>query len=175
MTRTKIKPAVSSAVAYGQMHLNCIKLPRQGNPPERGSLNREGKANIVSIKTMRELGLNGMNNISELSLNVVTLNEPNDTDRLKPENGCSEDNPVQSGATRTILLPAERQILTHSLCHLHGTWKTCISPAKAGKPTAREVERGAGKGMQKKRTPSCNGRDRGFNVTPRESGQTSAW
>ncbi len=44
------KPAVSSAVAYGQMHLNCIKLPRQGSPPERGSLNREGKTIVVSIR-----------------------------------------------------------------------------------------------------------------------------
>lgn len=28
--------------------------------------------------------------------------------------GCSEDNLVQSEITRTILLPVERQILTHS-------------------------------------------------------------
>jgi hypothetical protein len=48
-----------------------------------------------------------MNNISELSINVVSLNEPNDNDRLKPGNGCSEDNLVQSEVTRTILLPAE--------------------------------------------------------------------
>ncbi|WP_368219634.1 hypothetical protein [Bacteroides caccae] len=48
-----------------------------------------------------------MNNTCELSLNVVSLNEPNDTDRLKPGNGCSEDNPLQSGVTRTTLLPAE--------------------------------------------------------------------
>ena len=34
----------------GQMHLNCIKLPRQGSPPERGSLNREGKTIVVSSR-----------------------------------------------------------------------------------------------------------------------------
>ncbi|PJX09351.1 hypothetical protein DZA28_00670 [Pseudomonas alloputida] len=30
-------------------------------------------------------------------------------------------------------------------------------------------------GSQRKRTPGCNGLDRGWNITPRETGQTSAW
>jgi hypothetical protein len=50
MTKTKIKPVVSPTVAYGRMHLKCIKLPRQGNPPERESLNCEERTNTVSIK-----------------------------------------------------------------------------------------------------------------------------
>ncbi len=88
------------------MHLNCIKLPDKVARPERGSLNREGKTIVVSIRRRGRL-LNGMNNTCELSLNVVSLNEPNDTDRLKPGNGCSRITLSQSGVTRTTLLPAE--------------------------------------------------------------------
>ncbi|MCS2959833.1 hypothetical protein NXX98_26335 [Bacteroides thetaiotaomicron] len=42
-----------------------------------------------------------------------------------------------------------------------------------GKPIVREAEWGAGKGLWRKRMSRCNVVDRGLNVTPRESGQTS--
>ncbi|MFK2570328.1 hypothetical protein ACIXR0_09885 [Bacteroides fragilis] len=42
-----------------------------------------------------------------------------------------------------------------------------------GKPIVRTAEWDAGKGLWRKRTPWCNAMDKGFNVTLRESGQTS--
>ncbi|MCS3094378.1 hypothetical protein PO073_09540 [Bacteroides thetaiotaomicron] len=42
-----------------------------------------------------------------------------------------------------------------------------------GESIVRAAERGAGKGLWRKRMPRCNIVDRSFNVTPRESGQTS--
>jgi hypothetical protein len=89
--------------------------------------------------------------------------------------GCNEDNLVQSEVTRTTLLPAERQILTHSLSLIRNMVSLYLSGLRTGKPTARKAERGAGIGVWKKRTPFRNGMDRGFKVTSRESGQTSAW
>jgi hypothetical protein len=44
-----------------------------------------------------------------------------------------------------------------------------------GQPAARSAYGGAGTGTRKKRTPACNGTDRGCNITSRESGQTSSW
>lgn len=44
-----------------------------------------------------------------------------------------------------------------------------------GQSTARLAYGGAGTGSRKKRMPPCNGSDRGCNITPRESEQTSSW
>jgi len=55
----------------------------------------------------------------------------------------------------------------------HG--KPVSSPGALGKQTARNAEEDAGKGKRKKRMQPCNRADRGLNVTPRESGQTSLW
>ncbi|AUT68487.1 hypothetical protein C2L64_09255 [Paraburkholderia hospita] len=45
----------------------------------------------------------------------------------------------------------------------------------AGRWTVRNAVDGAGMGGRKKRMPGCNGPDRGWDITPRESGQTSVW
>src|ERR1700730_12181519 len=44
-----------------------------------------------------------------------------------------------------------------------------------GQQTARSAHGDAGEGLRTKRTPSCNRMDRGCNIIPRESGQTSSW
>jgi len=44
-----------------------------------------------------------------------------------------------------------------------------------GQQAARSACGGAGTGLRKKRTPFGNGTDRGCDITPRESGQTSLW
>ena len=44
-----------------------------------------------------------------------------------------------------------------------------------GQPAAKSAYGGAGVGTRKKRTSFCNGTDRGCDITPRESGQTSLW
>ncbi|WP_299831967.1 group II intron maturase-specific domain-containing protein [Pseudomonas sp.] len=44
-----------------------------------------------------------------------------------------------------------------------------------GQSFAKTAHGGAGEGPRKKRTPSCNGLDRSWNITSRESGQTSSW
>ena len=45
--------------------------------------------------------------------------------------------------------------------------------SRKGKQAARRADGGAGLGCRKKRRPSCNGADTGFNVTRHESEQTS--
>jgi hypothetical protein len=69
--------------------------------------------------------------------------------------------------------PAERHDLTH--------W---VTSAERGKPVAlpdggREAVRpangAAGRGGGRKRMPTCNGPDRGWDITPRDTGQTSLW
>ena len=47
--------------------------------------------------------------------------------------------------------------------------------SRKGTRAARRADGGAGLGGRKKRTPSCNGADTGFNVTRHESEQTSDW
>ncbi len=44
-----------------------------------------------------------------------------------------------------------------------------------GQQAAKSADGGAGTGSRKKRMLSCNGMDRGWNITLRESGQTSSW
>src|ERR1700730_4866111 len=44
-----------------------------------------------------------------------------------------------------------------------------------GQQIARSAHGGAGVGTRTKRMPFCNRMDRGCNIIPRESGQTSSW
>jgi hypothetical protein len=44
-----------------------------------------------------------------------------------------------------------------------------------GKQAAKSAYGGAGIGTRKKRMSFCNGTNRGWDITPRESGQTSLW
>src|ERR1700726_1334159 len=44
-----------------------------------------------------------------------------------------------------------------------------------GQQAARLAHGDAGEGLRTKRTPSCNRMERGCNIIPRESGQTSSW
>jgi hypothetical protein len=58
--------------------------------------------------------------------------------------------------------------------------KPVVSPAPytkwvEGKRTARRADGAAGKGGGRKPRPCCNGADRGCNITPRASRQTSLW
>ena len=52
-----------------------------------------------------------------------------------------------------------------------------VSPhgSPRGRTAARSDDSRAGKGWGSKRTPGCNGRDTGCDITRRESGQTSPW
>jgi len=47
--------------------------------------------------------------------------------------------------------------------------------SREGKQAVRRADRGAGLGCRKKRRPSCNEADTGFNVTRHESEPTSDW
>lgn len=54
--------------------------------------------------------------------------------------------------------------------------RNMVSPYRSplrGKPTAKKADSGAGKGRGRKRMPGCNRSDRSWDITPRESGQTS--
>ncbi len=52
-------------------------------------------------------------------------------------------------------------------------WK--LHELRRGRQTARNAVAGAGRGGRKKRRLFCNGADRGFDVTPRETGLTCDW
>ena len=57
------------------------------------------------------LGLNGMVNISELLINIITLEQTKDADRSV----YSRISPISPGNTRTHRLLVNRQNLTHSV------------------------------------------------------------
>ena len=76
-----IEPAVSSAVAYGRcITSNGFVLSCSDNealPKGEVRTVRERQPSLVSNGVGARL--NGMDNISELLVNIATLNEPNDT------------------------------------------------------------------------------------------------
>jgi len=84
---------------------------------------------------------------------------------------CGQVEGLQRSPAADDAPPAERHDLTHS-----------VASAERGKPVAlpcwgREAARpangAAGRGGGRKRMPTCNGTDRGWHITPRETGQTS--
>jgi hypothetical protein len=159
------KPAVSSAVAYDRRIISNGFVPsctdNEALPKGEVGTARERQPSLVSNGVGTRL--NGMDNISELLINIVTCIEPNDTG-LYPK-GKQSVNLLLAGVTRTSVLPVDRQILTHSLLL---TWNM-VSPylsRKSGKRTARQAYGGAGIGLWKKQMPFCNETDRNLNVIP---------
>lgn len=107
--------------------------------------------------------LGGKVNICELLINVVRSNEP------KMLTGSAQKGRgwlalLQPGATWTSTPPANRQDLTRS-CH---SMRNTVSPylSLRGRRTARNVDRDAGRGWRRKRTPRCNRADRDCNIIP---------
>ena len=108
-----------------------------------------------------------MVNESELFLNIVRYKEPKMLTG-SDQNGKQSDNLLNFGVTRT--LSTAGGIVTYAE---HGKPVSLLS-CGTGKQAVRRAERGAGIGLRKKRMPLCNGADRSCNITPRETGQTSA-
>ena len=73
-----------------------------------------------------------------------------------------------------VVPPANRRDLNHAVDAVTELGKPVVFPQ--GKRAARDADRAAGRGWRKKRKPVSNRPDRGCgnNITPRESGQTSA-
>lgn len=110
----------------------------------------------------RELGLSGTVNRSELPINAVNHNEP------KVLTGSNQKVREQEAELRASRFadgdsPAKRQDLTRSVMKAKQGKPVC-SPAR-GKRAARLADGHAGRGCPKKRTPSCNGGDRGLCLT----------
>jgi RNA-directed DNA polymerase len=90
----------------------------------------------------------------------------------------SNQNGVRSGvaseywATMDVEPPAELKGPIRSEIQAE-QGKPIVLPLR-GRPTERKAVGAVGKGMQRKRTPSCNGADTGCDITRRESEQTSA-
>ena len=95
-----------------------------------------------------------------------------DASRLEPK-GMWPGAGVQRSPAADDVPPAERHDLTRSgIDAEHG--KPVALP-DGGKRAARCADGVAGRGSGSKRRPVCNGLDRGCNITPGESGQTSPW
>lgn len=74
--------------------------------------------------------------------------------------GKQLDNLLDLEITRTITLPVERQILTHSFVTYMEHSKPVFLLYNSGQQTAREAHGNAGMGLQRKRRPFCNETDR---------------
>lgn len=113
-----------------------------------------------------------MVNASKLSINVVTMIEPT-TAIGSGQNGawpCCL--PLEWGHAELKATGGQ----TGPSPFESSTWNR-VSPYSRpqGRPTARKVVGDAGRGGRSKRMPSRNRTDRGCNIVPRESGQTSGW
>lgn len=104
----------------------------------------------ASIEAVTGLGLNGMVNESESSLNVVSYNKPKDADRLAPKGEWSGAKVSQSFVV-DVEPPAKRRDLTHS-----GIYAERGNPViflERGKQAVRRTDKVAGIGYGRKRTP----------------------
>jgi hypothetical protein len=106
----------------------------------------------------RELGSNGMVNLSESLIIVVNTNKPKVLIGLS-QNGKWSSVEAAKSSTADVVPPAKKArpnpfSATHS-----ERGKPIVLPL--GKRAARQADRAAGKGGWKKRTPSCNEMDRG--------------
>jgi hypothetical protein len=101
--------------------------------------------------------LGGMVNRCELLINVVRSNEPKMLTG-SAQKGCGRIASSMPGAARTTMPPANRQNLTRP-CH---SMRNTVNPYSShqGKPTARNAEGNAGKGVRRKRMPRGNSADR---------------
>jgi len=166
MLRLEIKPAVSSAVAYGYMRYqqwSCVKQSGQSSPFERRSQSREAETTL-QVSCGWGARLNGMNNKSELLINIVTLNKPKILTGLT-QKGRSRIIPSRLGLHEQQNCRWNRQILTHSFVTYAEHGKPVFLLSNSGQRAVRQAYGSAGIGLQKKRTPLCNGADRGLNVT----------
>lgn len=113
-----------------------------------------------------------MVNASELLINVVTMIEPTAVIGSGQNGMWSCCLALESGHVGhcTTGGQAGPSLFTSSV------WNR-VSPnfRPRGRRTARNADGSEGKGGRRKRMPSCNGADRGWNITPRETGQTSDW
>ncbi len=77
-----------------------------------------------------------------------------------------------SGDADTLMVGGKTPPNPHML-----STRNWVSPYRCplGRRTARNAVADAGRGGRKKRRLVCNGRDRGLNVTPRETGLTCGW
>ena len=106
-----------------------------------------------------ELGLNGMDNLCELLINVVNAKQAKDADRLAPKGEWSGLEVTISSNVDTEP-SAKRQVLTHSGIYAE-RGNPVIFLCEKGKQTVRRAEKVAGIGNGRKRMLCCNGRDKG--------------
>ncbi len=112
-----------------------------------------------------------MAKVSEPVIKIVIANKPKwltglDQKVRRLESGL---NVAGSWSTRR---PVDSECLTPH-CFSERNVETPYSCLLGGKQAVRRAHGGAGMGCRKKRTPSCNGLDTGFDVTRRESEPTS--
>ncbi len=157
-----------------------------------GALDRKVEEGVVTRTQLcehhadRELGLDGKASICELLINIVSTEQP------KMLKGCTQKGtqdlfmPFMVGMTqegkyravnvlRRLIPPVNRQCLTHPGRLLERGKPVVLSPTS--RHTVRCAHGAAGKGMRRKRMPSCNGGDRAAqsrDAQP-ERVQTSAW
>ncbi len=102
-----------------------------------------------------------MVNGCEALINVVTKDKRQDAFTLGPK-GTRSGYGASNSPYAVVEPPAERRGLTHTVTAAE-RGKPVVFPAgcRPGKQLAREAHKTAGKGGGSKRTPACNGSDRG--------------
>jgi len=122
---------------------------------------REGISNDPEHNGLREPGQSAMENTSEL------LSEPSSSQSsLIMRNRLCQKASRWNGSSvmsHSIIptLPADRQFLRHSQTALTWNLVSLYFCCNRSRLTARKADGSAGRGNLKKRTPSCNGKDRG--------------
>lgn len=141
--------------------------------------NRERRSILPASSGGGEPGWNDMVNRCELPINVVTGNRQKRL-RCLTQHGRWSGSGAANSPDADDAPPAERQHLRHSrgTCVEHG--KPVSLPGDRmvffqGTQSVRRADGDAGMGVWKTRRAFGNRTHRGFNVTPRESGQTSTW
>jgi hypothetical protein len=132
-------------------------------PPSGGEDNREGVFWTVSVRRS-EVQADGKSNRSELHADIVSPDEP------KALTGSSQ-NRHAVGCLNDALGHADRDTagVMQGLNHHEFLVRKRLNPtsrlSEAGS-VARPADGMAGRGCWRKRKPSCNGRDRGCDITP---------
>ena len=101
--------------------------------------------------------MNGMDNESELPINVVNAKRAKDAVRLEPKGEWSSLEVTSSSNVDTRTTGEKAS--PNSFGYLCRTWKLRNLPLRKGKQAARRAEKIAGIGYGKKRMPRCNGTD----------------
>ena len=93
-------------------------------------------------------------------INIVTVNKPKLLTGLD-QKVCGTVASLSTGCALIMFPPVQRQVLTPAYVTQAEHGKPIVPPKQLGKRSVRKADGTAGKGLEKKRMPFCNGTDTG--------------